>query len=35
MRSLRGLNGADQVELHLRIWADGRGCSGGKNKFKK
>jgi hypothetical protein len=21
--------------LHLRIWADGRGCSGGESNFKK
>ena len=35
MRSLRGLNGALQVERHLRIWADGRGCSGGEKQIQK
>jgi hypothetical protein len=35
MRSLRGLHSAHQVGLHLRIWVDGRECSGGKSNSKK
>ncbi len=35
MRSLRGLSGAHEIRLRLRIWADGRGCSGQKKISQK
>ena len=35
MRSLRGLSSAHEVRLHLRIWADGCGCSGLKKISQK